>query len=366
MTFSVDKLMPAVEAVKAASAGVVGRPDARVAIYGTGFLGRWAAKWLIEQGMNLVACFDGDPAKAGGVVCGVKVHTSDEVESIRPDLVFITARHAIGAISRYLADRAIPHGSFDGYYAAGHLDAFAGVAPFFPDERSQQVLQSILMGMLTGDRSYCEDVFEKDQYFCLPRFCGAENETYVDAGAYTGDSIERFLWAHYGVFKEIHAFEPGARQLQAMSKRIARLSEEWALPPDAIHLNRVGLGARNATMSSATHSGQLQSLQLETSNSVSDGGAQIQIRSLDDYLNGKRASFIKADVEGMEMALIEGAQETIVNFRPKLAICVYHYPSDIHEIANRLKHLVPQYQMALRHHSPQFMESVLYAWADHE
>lgn len=365
MTFSVDKLTPGVEAVEAASASIIGRPNARVAIYGTGFLGRWAAKWLIEQGMNLVACFDGDPAKAGDVVCGVKVHLSDDVESIRPDLVFITARHAVGAISRFLADRTIPHVSFDGYYAARHLDAFAGVAPLFTDERSQHVLQSILMVMLTGNRSYCEDIFEKDQYFCLPRFCGAENETYVDAGAYTGDSIERFLWAHYGVFREIHAFEPGARQFQAMSKRVARLSEEWALPPEAIHLNTVGLGAGNATMSSATHNGQLQSLQLETNSSPSDAGApQIQIQSLDDYLNGMRASFIKADVEGMEMALIEGAKETIVKFRPKLAICVYHYPSDIHEIAIRLKELVPQYQMALRHHSPQFMESVLYAWAD--
>jgi FkbM family methyltransferase len=364
MTFSVDKLMPAAEAAKAASAGIVGRPDARVAIYGTGFLGRWAAKWLVQQGMNLVACFDGDPAKAGGTVCGVTIHGADEVESIRPDLVFITARHAVGAVSRYLADRAIPHVSFDGYYAAGHLDDFAGVAPLFADERSQHVLQSILMVMLSGDRRYCEEIFEKDQYFCLPRFCGAENETYIDAGAYTGDSIERFLWAHYGVFKEIHAFEPGVRQFQAMSKRIARLSEEWALPQDAIQLNKVGLGAGSATMASATHSGQLQSLQLEMNDSPSDTGVPIQIQSLDAYLDGRRATFIKADVEGMEMALIEGARATIVNFRPKLAICVYHYPSDIHEIAVRLKQLVPEYQMALRHHSPQFMESVLYAWAD--
>jgi FkbM family methyltransferase len=359
-----DSLMPAVEAVRAASARIVARPGARVAIYGTGFVGRWAAKWLIEQGLNLVACFDGDASKAGGVVCGVRVHASDDIETVRPDLVLITARHAVGQIARDLAARSIPHVSFDAYYAAGHLDAFAGVAPLFADERSQHVLQSILMVMLTGNRRYCEDIFEKDQYFCLPRFSGAEPEVYIDAGAYSGDSIERFLWAHSGVFKEIHAFEPGARQFQAMSTRLARLSDEWALRSDSLRLNRVGLGAGTATMTSATHSGQLQSLQLDMSNLASDDADRIEIRSLDDYLDGKRASFIKADVEGMEMALIEGARQTIVNFRPKLAICVYHYPSDIHEIALRLKDLVPDYTMALRHHSPQFMESVLYAWAD--
>ncbi|MGI8525058.1 MAG: FkbM family methyltransferase [Pseudolabrys sp.] len=86
--------------------------------------------------------------------------------------------------------------------------------------------------------------------------------------------------------------------------------------------------------------------------------------SLDHYLEGERVTFLKADVEGMEMALLKGAETMIRRDRPKLAICVYHYPSDLPDIANRLAAWVPEYKFALRHHSPQQMETVLYCSAD--
>ena len=64
------------------------------------------------------------------------------------------------------------------------------------------------------------------------------------------------------------------------------------------------------------------------------------------------------------MALLRGAQATIRRDRPKIAICVYHHPADIPDIAKYLRGLVPDYQFALRHHSPRLMETVLYCWTD--
>lgn len=113
-------------------------------------------------------------------------------------------------------------------------------------------------------------------------------------------------------------------------------------------------------MAGDSQSGQLQSLSLQASASENS----VPVVALDSYLAGERATFVKADVEGMEMALLQGARETIIRHRPKLAICVYHYPSDIPEITNYIRALVPDYQFALRHHSPQLMETVLYAWVD--
>ena len=66
----------------------------------------------------------------------------------------------------------------------------------------------------------------------------------------------------------------------------------------------------------------------------------------------------------MEMALLKGAQSTIRRDRPKISICVYHYPTDIPDITNYLAALVPEYKFALRHHSPQLMETVLYCWVN--
>ena len=101
-----------------------------------------------------------------------------------------------------------------------------------------------------------------------------------------------------------------------------------------------------------------------TNLAIGSGDQEIRVESLDAYLDGRRITFLKADVEGMEMPLLSGAASTIRSHRPKLAICAYHYPPDIIEITHCLKSLVREYRFALRHHSPQLMETVLYAWTD--
>ena len=102
----------------------------------------------------------------------------------------------------------------------------------------------------------------------------------------------------------------------------------------------------------------MQSLSLSP---VGDAGST-SIDTLDNYLHGERATFIKADVEGMELALLKGAAQTISRWKPKLAICVYHYPLDLPDTIAYIRALVPNYRFALRHHSPQQMETVLYCW----
>lgn len=359
---SLDQLSRSAVDVRALAQSLPNPQRPRTAIYGTGFLGAWACSWLKDNGFDLVACFDGNPERAGTLFQGLPVHAPEAIGEIAPELTLITARHAIGPVNARLAALGFPGLSFDAFYAALHFEAFAAVHELLDDARSRDVLRAVLAAMLTGEKSYCEAAFEKDQYFCLPRFCGVEKEIFVDAGAYVGDSVERFIWTQYGVFTRIHAFEPGARQHRALKARTDRLIEEWALDPTSIVINRSGLGAGEAQMASASQSGQLQSLAL---GSTADAGpGAVSVISLDRYLDGAPASFIKADVEGMEMALLKGASETIVRCRPKLAICVYHYPSDIPQISSYLKSLVPDYRFALRHHSPQLMETVLYAWAE--
>ena len=69
---------------------------------------------------------------------------------------------------------------------------------------------------------------------------------------------------------------------------------------------------------------------------------------------------IKIDVEGSEKALLEGAAEVIKRCRPRIALSVYHYPTDIFELPIIIMQLNHNYQISLGHHSFQQMETVLY------
>jgi FkbM family methyltransferase len=339
------------------------RGEVAVGLYGMGFLGRWALPRLKAQGVRLVSCHDSNEALQGAVVDGVTVRHCSELPAHRPEFMLITARHAIQQVSTVLTGLGIRHASYDAWYAAGKLAAFRDVHDrLLQDQRSQAVLRAVLMAMLTGDKAYCEAVCEPDQYFCLPRFRGAEPEIYVDAGAFDGDSVQAFLAAHGGAVSKIHAFEPGPQQFAALQARAEHLAAQWRLAPGSIELIHAAVGDTCGRARGGSANGALTSFSVDKGSAAN--GVAVEVVSLDSHLDGGPLTFLKADVEGMEMALLRGAQMSIRRHRPKIAICAYHYPADIPDIANYLGELVPAYRFALRHHSPQLMETVLYCWAD--
>ncbi|MDA0067582.1 FkbM family methyltransferase [Brachyspira hyodysenteriae] len=103
-----------------------------------------------------------------------------------------------------------------------------------------------------------------------------------------------------------------------------------------------------------------------TSNFVTKNSTenQIIINTIDNYLNGEPITFLKADVEGEELNMLKGASETIKKYKPKMAISVYHKPNDLITIPQYIKKIVPEYRLALRHHSITFTETVLYCWTE--
>jgi len=339
------------------------RGEVSAGLYGVGFLGRWALPRLTERGVRLASCYDANEALNGTCAEGLPIYAASKLKSNPPEFLIVTARHAVKPVSKMLSGLSIPHVSYDAWHVASDFAAFRHVHDcMLSDERSKEVLRAVLMTMLTGETDYCGAVFEDDQYFCLPCFRASDKECYVDAGAYVGDSAERFIWTHDGVFSKIYAFEPGQRQFAALKARARRLIEEWALDAASIELVNAGLGATDGSVRAGSVNGQMTNLAIGR-----DGGQDgftVDLVTLDHFLQGARVTFLKADVEGMEMALLQGAATTIRRDKPKISICVYHHPADIPEIANYLGALVPDYRFALRHHSPQLMETVLYCWAD--
>jgi hypothetical protein len=74
-----------------------------------------------------------------------------------------------------------------------------------------------------------------------------------------------------------------------------------------------------------------------------------------------RVDFIKMDIEGSELNALRGAEGTILGFKPKLAISIYHRDSDFIEIPNYLRKLDVGYEFFLDHFTVYGEETILFA-----
>lgn len=71
---------------------------------------------------------------------------------------------------------------------------------------------------------------------------------------------------------------------------------------------------------------------------VADRSDGQNLTTLDDLLRGRPANFIKADIEGAEMAMLRGAERTLAGTGPlKLTLCAYHNERDADDLRTFLE-----------------------------
>ncbi|MBQ6342965.1 MAG: FkbM family methyltransferase [Anaerolineaceae bacterium] len=75
-----------------------------------------------------------------------------------------------------------------------------------------------------------------------------------------------------------------------------------------------------------------------------------------------KVTYIKADIESFEYKMLKGAEKTIKNNKPRLAICIYHNAVDMYSILLLIHRINPDYRFSVRHHSFTLSETVLYAY----
>jgi FkbM family methyltransferase len=182
----------------------------------------------------------------------------------------------------------------------------------------------------------------------------AEGDVVLDCGACIGE-ISTLFAGLVGTRGEVHLFDP-----VPLHTRYCRL--QASLNPAISHVLLINaLAVGNVTREVVG--------ELSDSDSIAPGGLTIDsfsMTSLDDYVakkNLRRVDVIKMDVEGAEMAALDGANQLIREFKPRLSISTYHKPDDLWEIPHKLKAQNADYKIFFDHHSPMQWESVYYAHA---
>jgi FkbM family methyltransferase len=333
-------------------------------IYGAGFVGSWAVSYLEELCMPVIGFIDSDLKKQGCIVSGKPILGLDDPGVRSAKVILIGSRHAVPSIKNVLANSSALIMSVDAFVvhqqwneAIDRLEAL-----FSHDQQSLKTVQAVLLSMLEGTTKPLSDFADNKPFFDKFGFFNRNGEIFVDAGAYVGDSVERFLWSVNGVFEHIHAFEPGLTQYQAMIKRVDRLIAEWALTSEKISLINKGISdvTRSVKIKSGSQLIQTRIEQIGAIEGPGDSSVTVDTISLDEYFDGDAFTFLKVDIEGSESAMLDGAVNSIRKWRPRMALSVYHYPIDIFELPNKCSELNPDYRFSISHHSSQLMDTVLY------
>lgn len=90
----------------------------------------------------------------------------------------------------------------------------------------------------------------------------------------------------------------------------------------------------------------------------------VEAISIDEYVkenNISKIDFIKMDIEGAETKALIGAKETLIKFRPQLAISIYHSNNDMQDIPIYLSSILDEYVFKIGQYSPDNDETILYA-----
>lgn len=221
------------------------------------------------------------------------------------------------------------------------------------DEKSKRTLVAFLNQRLSAKRGHYQSVYEPKHYFPQDVVQLKEGEVFVDCGAYDGDSINAFMRElqaqHIAQPEHIIGFEPDTDNFDKLVANTAYIKS----------CQCVNKGVWHEETQLFFQSGQALSSRI--SDEV-NAGESIALTSIDNILQGKKASFIKMDVEGAELNALRGAELTISKYSPVLAISVYHKPEDLLTIPQFIQSLNDDYKLYLRAHHPELaFELVLYA-----
>jgi FkbM family methyltransferase len=358
-----------------------------VVVFGTGEFSAYITALLAQRGIVPSCYCDNDASRLGTLFNSVPVLSVQELKNDfrTASILVATYAHRAAVLSQLLAEGFeqrqvfIPDINESMVYeiASQYWSGFMGpnqkwiaaraasierVHGLLSDEPSRELFK-LRLALATSclSPSLLEPLTKKiarhplEQYFDATVDFGSarhrEDHAFLDAGAYTGDTIDVFLKWTGKRYRTILAFEPEPNTHRMLRDNTATCpgieyctKVLWSTPgmvPFEVVTARTGSGNVNLS---------------------GHATCEMEATTIDTLVAASDTTFIKMDIEGAELEALKGGAETIRRNRPVMAICVYHRPEHLIEIPLLLLDLLPNSRMYLRHYlSPNpTAESVLY------
>ena len=243
-----------------------------------------------------------------------------------------------------------------------HQETLRKAEGYYQDTYSRITFYNLLLFRLTFDPTRIARVsvgnalapYGPSSYiFNSSFFRFSDEETFVDAGAYRGETVSLFRQAVKGKFRKIHAFEPDSVNRAYCE---ARVLEEFGA--DArVEVHAAGLWDRGGEL-------QLKPLDFgdfrrsgsyfvpSASRALGLASTQtVPVVALDEVVGDQPVTFLKLEIEGSEIPALRGARQSILRGRPKLSLAAYHLPTDLFTLPAFVDELGCGYTVHLCHHN---------------
>ena len=345
-----------------------------VVLHGCGQMGLKLAHVLADAAVPAIAFCDSDVRKQGTSIGGVEILSpAAAVERFGDVAAFVVSKWSPGDgfldVERQLVDLGaqivVPLPVFMWRYPEPMLPHYLFSLPeallAFADEIS------VAYGLLGDDESREQFLGQLEwrlrldyhalaaplplsmQYFEPGVISLSDHESFVDCGAFDGDTLRSFLRQSRGAFERVYAFEPDPDTFARLSgyrsglpaevrQRITVADVAVGDSPCVLHFDAAG----------------------STSARLTDtGGTEVRCVRLDDAV--ERASYIKMDIEGAETGAILGARRLIADSVTRLAVSLYHTPTDFFRLVTLVHSLKPDATLRCRGYEVDGLDFVLYA-----
>lgn len=339
-----------------------------IVLYGAGARALAITNFLEKYGLSVDAYFvsDGYEDDAGNMFPNVR--TFDGVARTFQKFNVIIARGDVTKSRHDIAERkssqiirvyafAFPIETSTYQDVKRYRQEFEEVYSMLEDAASRKVLVNVINARITGDQAFLQEVVCEDQYFVKEIVPLSSKEVFVDAGAFTGDTLNEFIQKTGAAYTRYYAFEPDTVNCDVLQKLI------YDRGLDNVTVYEKGVWSAPGVLSFAAGHGSSSFVSCCNSDdsqfAPSIGFVNVEVDTIDNLC--PNASFIKMDIEGAEVEALKGAEKTIKERRPKLAICIYHKFEHIFQIPLFIKKIFPNYRFYMRHHSEVETETVLYA-----
>lgn len=233
-----------------------------------------------------------------------------------------------------------------------HSAAIDRFAALLADETSREILNQLLAYRISGQPEDHPAVDRDRQYFPADLPMAEQAIAVIDCGAFPGDLLETAQKAGVRLARW-YAFEPDRANFGQLSGFVQSRADdlgEAVLFPCGVGAQTgiIGFAAGNADASRAV-------------DAAAQGGVDVvPVVRVDDVLTLDRLNMVKLDIEGFEADALDGMAGLLAKHHPRIAIAVYHKPTDLWELPLKIDAMLPGGRYALRQHGYNGYDTVLY------